>query len=288
MLGRALVSLLFLQLSLTYGWDEDRKAPGPTDCTGNQNHTFCGVTFHCKCIWKMPTLMEAKKGCGVVVNVTQPTDDEPDHEVEVKPDDELDELVEVYPILFPPRRSNSLKLMNSVEDNREDDLWDEIGEDENEGDDMEDDEDDRPDTEGCGVGRHITRNNETFKMESLRPATIKNKRFYLPGQIKTILEIVHQTTGGKCRIKQRSRKNKPKKCKKKNLKEYENLSLKEFEEQEHIPYVFRVGLGKSGMKEAAKLTKDAVNQVYLDKYNCPEEDLPCFLAPQEKEILCTL
>ena len=40
---------------------------GPTDCTGDQNQTFCGVTFHCKCIWKMPTLMEAKPGCGVII-----------------------------------------------------------------------------------------------------------------------------------------------------------------------------------------------------------------------------
>jgi len=272
MLG-ALFSLLFLQLSLTYGWDEDRKAPGPTDCTGDQNHTFCGVTFHCKCIWKMPTYMEAETGCGVHV---QPYDDEPDYDVEV------------HPILFPPRRGNSLKLMNSVEENSEDDLWDEIGDDENEGDEMEDDESNMPisDTEGCGVARNITRNNATFQMESLRPATIKNRTFYLPGQIKTILEIIHQTTGGKCRIKQRSRKNKPKKCKKKNLKEYKNLSLDEFNEQDHKPYVIRVGLGIGGMKEAAK---DAVNQVYLDKYKYPEDDLPCFLAPKKKkEILCSL
>ena len=40
---------------------------GPTDCTGDQNHTFCGITFHCKCIWKMPTYMEAETGCGVHV-----------------------------------------------------------------------------------------------------------------------------------------------------------------------------------------------------------------------------
>ena len=49
---------------------------------------------------------------------------------------------EVHPILFPPRRGNSLKLMNSVEENSEDDLWDEISDDENEGDEMEDDEED--------------------------------------------------------------------------------------------------------------------------------------------------
>ena len=34
--------------------------------------------------------------------------------------------------------------MNSVEENSEDDLWDEIGDDENEGDEMEDDESDMP------------------------------------------------------------------------------------------------------------------------------------------------
>ena len=50
----------------------------------------------------------------------------------------------VHPILFPPRRGNSLKLMNSVEENSEDDLWDEISDDENEGDEMEDDESDMP------------------------------------------------------------------------------------------------------------------------------------------------
>ena len=38
----------------------------------------------------------------------------------------------------------------------------------------------------------ISRNNDTFGMESLRSATIKNRTFYLPGNMKTVLEIVHQ------------------------------------------------------------------------------------------------
>jgi len=275
MLG-ALVSLLFLQISLTYGWDEDRKAPGPTDCTGDQNQTFCGITFHCKCIWKMPTLMEAKDDCGIIIDPVNNT--------------------EVHPILFPPRRGNSLKLMNTVEENSEDDLWDEISDDENEGDEMEDDEEDMnpdPDTEGCGVLRDISRNNDTFGMESLRSATIKNRTFYLPGNMKTVLEIVHQKTGGKCRIKQRSRKNKPEECKKKNLKEFKNFSIDEYEDQANKTYVFRVGLGIRGMKDQeakdAKAVKDAVNQAYIDRYDCLEKDLPCFLAPKKrKEILCQL
>ncbi|XP_063690481.1 uncharacterized protein LOC134823061 [Bolinopsis microptera] len=211
----------------------------------------------------MPTFMAARNDCGVVLQ------DDPDKK-------------EVHPILFPPRRSNSFNLINSVEENGEDDLWDEIAEDENERDEMEDDEEEEglrpenPDTEGCGVFRDITRNNDTFGMESVRPATIKNRTFYLPGNMKTILEIVHQKTGGKCRIKQRSRKNKPKKCKKKNLKEFKNFSIAEYEAQGGFHYVFRVGVGIRGMKEAAK---DAVNQAYIDKYELP---VPCFLAPKVK------
>jgi len=60
----ALVTLLLIQPALSYGWDKDRIAPGPTDCT-NEKLTFCGVTFLCKCIWTMPTILEAKRGCGI-------------------------------------------------------------------------------------------------------------------------------------------------------------------------------------------------------------------------------
>ena len=53
-----------------------------------------------------------------------------------------------------------------------------------------------------------------------------------------------------------------------------------------MPYVFRVGLGIRGMKDQeakdAKAVKDAVNQAYIDRYDCLEKDLPCFLAPKVK------
>ena len=47
--------------------------------------------------------------------------------------------------------------------------------------------------------------------------------------------------------------------------------------------MFRVGLGIGGMKDQeAKDAKDAVNQAYIDRYDWPKKELPCFLAPKVK------
>lgn len=260
MLG-VFVFLAQLCLTLTHGWDSDKIAPGPTDCV-NEPLTFCGVTFFCQCIWEMPTFLEARDGCGVSnAGINE----------------------EVHPILIDLNDDETLNRLNMEES-----LWEEIVEDIDEEESKEEDEEaheedtpEDPDTEGCGVPRNFTRNEEVFPMLSLRPATIAgiNGSHYLPGNVEAILKIIHKRTGGQCKLLQRSIK---KGCERKELKSFQNMNFTEYEGQWDHPFAIRVRLRKNMRRTVV----NAVGLGYLDKYGMSEN--PCKVTPKKREVLCTI
>lgn len=248
------ITTLIAQLCLTHGWDPEKIAPGPTDCV-DEPLTFCGVTFLCKCIWAMPTFFGTMEGCGLS-NIGLGDG-------------------EVHPILIQANNDNTLDTLKEGEAS----LWEEIEEDKEDEDkeESEDESPEDPDTEGCGVYKEFDQGG----MLSLRPAKISGIRgsHYLPGNVEAILKIIHNRTGGKCKLLQRSIK---KGCERSKLKPFKDMDPAELESQGDHTFAIRVGLKKNMRRTVV----NAVGQAYQDKYSNLAN--PCRVTKKKREVICLL